>query len=81
MEQISPFMGFPFTIGSFVVVILGGLGNLGGGMVAGIFLGVVETYVVAMTSPSLRAVLVNGIFMIALFVRPEGLLSVRRTSR
>lgn len=80
-EQISPFMGFPFTIGSFVVVILGGLGNLAGGMAAGMFLGVIETYAVAMTSPSLRSVLVNGVFILALFVRPEGLLSGRRASR
>ena len=80
-EQISPFMGFPFTIGSFVVVILGGLGNLGGGMAAGMFLGIVETYVVAMTSPSLRSVLVNAVFIIALFFRPEGLLSGRRKFR
>jgi len=27
-EEISPFMGFPFTVVAFVVVILGGLGNV-----------------------------------------------------
>ena len=32
LEQISPFTGFPFTIAAFIVIILGGLGNLFAGL-------------------------------------------------
>lgn len=81
IEQISPFMGFPFTIGAFVVVILGGLGNLVGGMVAGLLLGILETYGVALTSPSLRSVLIYGVFILVLIVRPQGLLGATRIAR
>jgi len=81
MQQITPFMGFPFTIASFVVVILGGLGNLLGGMAAGVLLGVLETYGVALTSPSLRSVLIYGVFILVLLVRPQGLLGGRRLAR
>jgi branched-chain amino acid transport system permease protein len=81
MEQITPFMGFPFTIAAFVVVILGGLGNLLGGMAAGLLLGVLETYGVALTSPSLRSVLIYGVFILVLMVRPQGLLGGKRIAR
>ena len=80
-EQISPFMGFPFTIAAFVVIILGGLGNLTGGMIAGLLLGVLETYGVALTSPSYRSILVYGVFIAVLLYRPQGLLGGRRISR
>ncbi|MEX1109116.1 MAG: branched-chain amino acid ABC transporter permease, partial [Dongiaceae bacterium] len=50
LGQISPFMGFPYMITAFVVIILGGLGNLTGGLIAGLLLGVLETYGVALTS-------------------------------
>jgi branched-chain amino acid transport system permease protein len=74
-EQISPFMGFPFTIASFVVVILGGLGNLAGGIAAGLVLGFLQTYGVALTSSSWASILLYGVFVAVLLLRPEGMLS------
>jgi len=79
-EQISPFMGFPFTIVAFVVIILGGLGNLTGGIIGGLLLGIIETYGVALTSANLRSVLIYGVFLLVLILRPEGLLQKRRLS-
>jgi branched-chain amino acid transport system permease protein len=80
-EQISPFMGFPFTIAAFVVIILGGLGNIGGGIAAGLLLGVLETYGVALTSSAYRSILVYGVFVLILLLRPQGLLGGRRIVR
>jgi branched-chain amino acid transport system permease protein len=77
-EPISPFMGFPLTIAAFVVVILGGLGNLEGGMLAGLALGFVQTYGVALTSANLRSILLYGVFVGVLILRPQGLLGGRR---
>src|SRR5262249_33666470 len=81
MEQISPFMGFPFTIAAFVVIILGGLGNVTGGVAAGFLLGVLETYGVAITSSAYRSILVYGVFVAILLFRPQGLLGGRRIVR
>jgi branched-chain amino acid transport system permease protein len=67
-------MGFPFTIAAFVVIILGGLGNLAGGMLAGMLFGVIQTYGVALTSPSWASILLYGFFVAVLLIRPEGLL-------
>jgi len=81
LEQISPFMGFSYTIAAFVVVILGGLGNLVGGMMAGFLLGVLETYGVALTSPNLQLVLIYGVFVLVLIFQPQGLTGGRRAIR
>lgn len=80
LEQFSPFSGFPFTIAGFIVIILGGLGNVMAGLVAALFLGVIETYGVALTSANLRSVLLYGCFVGALLLFPNGLLA-RRTTR
>lgn len=72
-ERISPYMGAPLLIGAFVVAIMGGLGRIGGGIVAAFVLSAVETFGVAMTSPSYRSVLLYGLFVAVLLVRPNGL--------
>ena len=80
-EQISPFMGFPFTIAAFIVIILGGLGNIPGGILAGLLLGFLEVYGVALTSPMYRSVLLYGVFVGVLILRPQGLFGLRRIVR
>ena len=80
-EQISPFIGFPFTISAFVIVILGGLGNLYGGILGALILAVVEVYGVALTSASFRSILVYGVFIAILLLRPAGLLGRPASTR
>ncbi len=72
--QISPFMGFPFTVSAFVIIILGGLGNLLGSILGALMLAAVEVYGAALISPSFRSILVYGVFIAALLLRPQGLL-------
>jgi branched-chain amino acid transport system permease protein len=81
VEQISPFMGFPFTIAAFVVIILGGLGNLVGSLIAGFLVGALETFGVALTSANYRSILIYGVFILVLLIRPQGLLGGRRIVR
>jgi branched-chain amino acid transport system permease protein len=81
IEQTSPFMGFPFTIAAFVVIILGGLGNLAGSLVGGLILGVLETFGVALTAPSYQSILLYGVFILVLLWRPQGLFGGRRIAR
>lgn len=77
-EQISPFMGFPFTVTAFVVIILGGLGNVLGSLISGLLLGVLETFGVAFAGPSYRSIMVYGVFIAVLLLRPQGLLGPGR---
>jgi branched-chain amino acid transport system permease protein len=81
VEQLSPFMGFPYMIAAFVIIILGGLGNLAGSLIGGLILGLLETYGVALTSPNYRSILVYGVFIAVLLIRPQGLLGRTRIVR
>jgi len=81
LEQISPFMGFPFTIAAFVVIILGGLGNLYGGLAGAFVLAIIEVYGVAFTSASMRSILIYGVFIGILVWRPHGLFGLRGAAR
>lgn len=81
MQQISPFMGFPFTIAAFVVIILGGLGNTTGSLVGGLILGVLETYGVALTAPTYQSILIYGVFIAVLLWRPQGIFGGKRVAR
>jgi branched-chain amino acid transport system permease protein len=80
-EQVTPFMGFPFTIAAFVVIIMGGLGHIGGGVVAAFILGAIETYGVALTSSTYRSVLLYAVFVGVLLLRPQGLFNRNRPIR
>jgi branched-chain amino acid transport system permease protein len=72
-EQIQPFMGFNFTVGAFVVIMLGGLGNVTGGIWAALLLGALETYGLAVVGSSYRSLLIYGAFVLLLMFRPQGL--------
>lgn len=76
-DSITPFSGFSYTMAAFIVVILGGLGSIGGGLIGAVLLAVVEVYGSALTSPAYRSILLYGVFISILFIRPQGLLGRR----
>lgn len=76
-EQVQPFMGFAFGISAFVIIMLGGLGDLTGGLYASVLLGLVETYGLALVGANYRSVLLYGIFVLLLIVRPQGVFRPR----
>jgi branched-chain amino acid transport system permease protein len=78
-EPISPFGGFSFTISAFVVIILGGLGNLLGSLLGGLILGAIEVYGVALTSSNWHSIIVYSVFVVMLLWRPQGLFTRRTT--
>ena len=66
-------MGFDFTLRAFVVVVVGGMGNLGGSILASIFLSLLEAFASLWVSPA-QAVIVSFIVLIlTLLFRPTGL--------
>jgi branched-chain amino acid transport system permease protein len=70
----SPIIGAPFTLKAFVIVILGGLGNAFGALLAGIFLGVAENLMSAFVHPGYRDVLSFLLLVAILLLRPTGFL-------
>jgi len=73
--EITPFMGMPYTIVAFIVIVLGGLGNILGSLLGGFLLGIFETVGVSVTSPGLRPILSYSLFILVILWRPEGLFS------
>ena len=74
VQEITPFVGFPFTISAFVIITLGGLGNLFGSLLGALLLAAVEVYGTAVISSSFRSILVYGVFIAVLLIKPQGLL-------
>ncbi|MBP0483516.1 branched-chain amino acid ABC transporter permease [Sagittula salina] len=65
--------GVVFTMKALIVVILGGKGSVPGAIVAGLLLGLVETFVAAYVDPGLTLAAVYTVFLVLLLVRPNGL--------
>ena len=66
-------MGVVFTMKALVVVIMGGVGNVMGALVAGLLLGVVETAVARLVDPGLTLAATYALFLGVLLIRPTGL--------
>lgn len=71
--SVYPTMGAIVLIKSFVVVILGGLGSLGGAIIGGLFLGIVEALFAGYISSAWKDVLGYIILVIVLIFLPEGI--------
>jgi branched-subunit amino acid ABC-type transport system permease component len=77
---------FPFTIlsggtyelKSFVIGVLGGLGNPLGALIGGILLGVLEGIIPKFLEPTWVPVIEFGLFVVILLFRPSGLLGARQ---
>src|SRR5690606_17340513 len=72
--SVSPFVGSAPLLKAFIVVILGGLGSIPGAAVAGIALGLVESYGSLFFSSSTADMLIFVLVIIMLVVRPRGIL-------
>lgn len=66
-------MGVVFTMKAMVVVIMGGVGNLMGCLVAGLLLGIAETVVATWVDPGLTLAATYALFLSILIARPAGL--------
>lgn len=71
-------MGTALGLKGFCAAVLGGLGNFGGGVAAGIILGIVESLVGGLLWSDYKEAIAFVILVIILMVRPEGLLSRRK---
>lgn len=72
-QTFTASMGVVFTMKALVIVIMGGLGNLLGALVAGLLLGVVETLVATYVDPGLTLAATYVIFLAILLWKPSGL--------
>lgn len=72
-QTFNASMGVVFTMKALVIVIMGGLGNLMGALVAGLLLGIVETLVATHVDPGLTLAATYLLFLGVLLWKPSGL--------
>ena len=65
----------------FPVVILGGLDSIGGAIVGGIIIGLLETFTGGYLSPSLRDVVPYIVLVLILLIKPYGLFGLKEIER
>jgi branched-chain amino acid transport system permease protein len=69
---VYPQMGVEFILLAFIVVILGGMGSLGGSVVAAFVIGVAQSLFSLWMNPQRVAIAIFGIMIVVLVVRPRG---------
>jgi branched-chain amino acid transport system permease protein len=72
-QQVSPVMGSSFSLLSFVVLTLAGLGSTAGLLISGAIVGSAEALTMAFWDPRARLMVVYLLFILVLWVKPRGL--------
>ena len=72
-NALVPLMGQPILLKGIAVIILGGMGDIRGAMLAGLFLGFAEVLSVAYIGSTMRDAVAFGLLFLVLLVRPKGL--------
>jgi branched-chain amino acid transport system permease protein len=66
-------MGAVFTMKALIIVIMGGVGDVRGAVMAALILGVMETLVASLIDPGLTLAATYALFIAVLLFRPQGL--------
>jgi branched-chain amino acid transport system permease protein len=83
-NQVDHYMGFGPGIKAFTAAVLGGIGNVGGAILGGFFLGLVETFAVQALPrgfANYQDVVAFALLILVLVFRPGGILGERLAKR
>ena len=75
---LTPFAGSSVIVKAFAIVIIGGFGNIEGTILAGLLIGLIEAVTTQVLDPGLIDIVVFGLLLVTLAVRPTGLIAERR---
>jgi urea transport system permease protein len=73
IKSVSPPMGFPYAVDSYMVLVLGGVGNLWGVVAGSALIGEAETVLAFLTNNVIAKLLVFVFIVVAIRVFPRGL--------
>jgi branched-chain amino acid transport system permease protein len=74
INPVEPSIGREYIGRVFAIIVLGGMGSMGGTLLGALILGVVESFTATFYGPSWSPAVSFGILLLALAVRPSGLL-------
>jgi len=70
---VNPTMGLDWILKAFIVVVVGGMGNLAGSIAAAIFISLLEAYASLWVSPAQAIIVSFVVLILTLLFRPTGL--------
>jgi branched-subunit amino acid ABC-type transport system permease component len=79
-RTVNPTMGAEYTLNALIVIVMGGIGNVAGGLVAALILGLVQTLASMLGQSALGTVIVFASFAAVLLWRPQGLFGSARSA-
>jgi len=75
---LTPFAGSTVIVKAFAIVIIGGFGNVEGTIIAGLIVGLIESFTTQFLDPGLIDIVVFALLLLTLAVRPTGLIAEKR---
>jgi branched-chain amino acid transport system permease protein len=75
---LNPFAGTTVIVKAFAIVIIGGFGNVEGTIIAGLLVGLIESYTTQFLDPGLIDIVVFALLLLMLAIRPTGLIAEKR---
>ena len=73
-NQVTPTIGFIVGLKAFTAAVVGGIGSLPGAMLGGLVIGLAESFATGYISSTYSNLLVFGLLIIVMLIRPSGLL-------
>jgi branched-chain amino acid transport system permease protein len=73
LSGVDHTMGLDWVLKAFIVVVVGGMGNLGGSIAAAIFISLLESYATIWVDPSQAVIVSFVVLILTLMFRPTGL--------
>ncbi|HEY6396375.1 MAG TPA: branched-chain amino acid ABC transporter permease, partial [Solirubrobacteraceae bacterium] len=73
-NQVWTYMGFIAGLKAFTAAVVGGIGSIAGAMLGGMLIGIAESFITGYISPTYTNLIVFGILIAVLILRPSGLL-------
>ena len=77
LVDVQPYLAADYTLLSFIIVILGGLGSMPGALLGGLLVGISEGLSAYLIEPSLKSMMSFALLILVLLVRPQGILGRR----
>jgi branched-chain amino acid transport system permease protein len=75
---ITPAYGSVLTVKAFIITVLAGMGSIPGVLIGAVLLGIAEALTVTLASSALQELAGMGLFLLVLFVMPNGLFGATR---
>jgi branched-chain amino acid transport system permease protein len=73
-NQVTNLIGFIVGLKAFTAAVVGGIGSIPGAMLGGLLIGIAESFITGYISSTYTNLIVFGILIVVMLVRPSGLL-------